>query len=122
MRQDGSEQTIGVMLDPVALKALDAQLHDEVDDLDALDRARAAVGVALQTLGDPSVSPEPPAASAAFGVNSRVIGVSACAGLGFGTVKAVIADAQEPYYRVHFDGQPEVAGYFCRGDHIRPLD
>ena len=121
MQQDDPEPIIKVILDPVALRALDGQLHDQVDDLDALDRARAAVGVALQRLSDPSISTETPIATAPVRVNSRVVGVSACSGLGIGTVRAVIADACEPRYRVHFDGQPGTADYFCRPDHIRAI-
>ena len=120
MRQNASE-LIGVMLDPLALRALDDQLHDQVDDLDALDRARAAVGIALRNLSDPSVAMETPTITASLGVNVRVIGVSAAAGLGIGTVVAVIPDTSGPHYHVHFDGQPATALYFCRVDHIRML-
>ena len=53
MRQNVSEPSVGIMLDPLALRALDDQLHDHADDLDALDRARAAVGNALRDLDRP---------------------------------------------------------------------
>ncbi len=122
MRQNASEQTVGVILDPVALRALDGQLHDVVDDVDALDRARAAVRLALRSLGDPPVLTAGKVSRAALDVNARVMGVSACAALGIGTVVAVIADTPELHYRVHFDGQPAIALYFCRADDIRPLD
>jgi hypothetical protein len=118
MEQDATEQTVGVMLDPLALRALDGQLHDEVDDLDALNRARAAVGVALQSLNDRASAAETPVATASIGINARVVGVSACAGLGIGTVVGVIFDTSELRYRVHFDGQPTTANYLCRPDHI----
>jgi hypothetical protein len=121
MRKNASERTIGVMLDPSALRALDDQLHDQVDDLDALERARAAVGMALRSLSDPSVGTETPTTTGSIGVNVRVIGVSAAAGLGIGTVVAVIPDSSGSHYRVHFDGQPAAALYFCRADHIRML-
>ena len=42
-------QNTGLMLDRAALKALNGHLHDAVDDLDALERARVAVGLALGT-------------------------------------------------------------------------
>jgi hypothetical protein len=121
MRQNASEQTVGVMLDPLALRALDDQLHDHVDDLDALDRARAAVSVALRNLSDPPAATETPTTTASLDINDRVIGVSAAAGLGIGTVVAVIPDTSGPHYRVHFDGRPAAALYFCRADHIRML-
>ena len=122
MRQDASEQTVGVILDPVALRALDGQLHDVVEDLDALDRARAAVRSALRSLGGSPLPAAGEAPKAGFDLNARVLGVSACSTLGTGTVVAVIADTPEPHYRVHFDGQPAIALYFCRADDIRPLD
>lgn len=120
MRQNASEQKVGVILDPVALRALDRQLHDVVDDLDALDRARAAVRLALQSLDNAPV-PAAEVSVKALHVNARVMGVSACVTLGTGTIVAVIADTPEPHYRVHFDGQPVTSLYFCRADDIRPL-
>jgi hypothetical protein len=121
MRQNVSEPSAGIMLDPLALRALDDQLHDHADDLDALDRARTAVGNALRDLSDRSATTDTAAAAASLGVNTRVIGVSAAAGLGIGTVVAVIRDAPGLRYRVHFDGQPAAALYFCRTEHIRTL-
>jgi hypothetical protein len=122
MRQDASEQTVGVILDPVALRALDGQLHDVVEDLDALDRARAAVRLALQSLGDSPVPATAETPRPVLDINARVVGVSACATLGIGTIIAVIADTPAPHYRVHFDGQPMTALYFCRADDIRTLE
>jgi len=107
-------------LDPVALRALDGQLHDVVEDLDALDRARAAVRLAVQGLRD---LPAPAATETGRpDINARVVGVSACDTLGIGTIIAVIADTPAPHYRVHFDGQPMTALYFCRADDIRTLE
>ena len=54
-------------------------------------------------------------------VNSRVIGTSVCADLGFGTVTAALGEPHTPLYRVHFDRHPDSAEYYCRPDYVRVM-